>query len=207
MPNHCENSVLVTGPEKDVAAFEQRCVRPDADDGGKLEFDFNGLIPMPKELKDTTASSDGDVGYEVWHDPDPRKWKAVAAYPWVQDLLKAAGLGTTRANVKAVLAAKDPEYKRQGDRYNRNILEYGVPNWYEWANRNWGTKWNGYGYAEEERRTGLFRFRFTSAWAPPDPVLRAIVEAFPTLRVEYFYSIEGGCGEGSETLVGEKARA
>jgi hypothetical protein len=216
MPNHCENTLTVRGPETDVARFVKECVHGDPDwkpGEGETEesrpehLDFNALIPMPRELRETTSGSDGKIGYEVWHDPDQSGWRNIASYPWVQELLKAAGLKATRTNVKAVLAAKDPAYKREGDRYNRNILEYGCPTWYEWACREWGTKWNSYNFQEVRRAKGRYDCVFATAWSPPEPVFYAIVEKYPTLTVQYDYSIEGGCGEGEQTLVGEKARA
>ena len=78
------------------------------------------------------------------------------------------------------------------EQIKRNIELYGSPTWYEWCNRNWGTKWNAYhqhiGYLDE----GELYLEFDTAWSPPEPVYEAIAERFPDLQLEIRYIDEGG---------------
>ena len=50
MPNHCQNSLIVRGPQTDIAAFKEKAVNPD-DDGKPNVFDIGQFIPMPDELR------------------------------------------------------------------------------------------------------------------------------------------------------------
>ena len=73
------------------------------------------------------------------------------------------------------------------------IAKYGARDWYEWCNKNWGTKWDvmadGVGFDEE----GVFLVAyFESAWAPPVPGIRAISELFPDVQFDLRYE-EPGC--------------
>ena len=47
MPNWCMNSVKVSGEREDINAFKDLVTSEDC------AFDFNKIIPMPKELEDT----------------------------------------------------------------------------------------------------------------------------------------------------------
>ena len=55
MPNHVTNKLVITGSDEQIHDFVSKVnvKTEDGDDG----FDFNGLVPTPAELKDTTAPS------------------------------------------------------------------------------------------------------------------------------------------------------
>lgn len=60
--------------------------------------------------------------------------------------------------------------------------------WYEWCNKNWGTKWGAYDCdIDQESRT----IRFNSAWAPPLAAIETISEMFPDTTFTIAFS-EGG---------------
>lgn len=63
--------------------------------------------------------------------------------------------------------------------------KYGAIDWYQWANCKWGTKWNAYDVGDWQvgQRGISAKIRITTAWAPPDPVFRAILAVFPGLSV------------------------
>ena len=62
MPNHCNNTLGITGPKKDIEEFIELVTNkgPDKDEN---EYElFNNLLPMPKELVGTTSpSKEGNV--------------------------------------------------------------------------------------------------------------------------------------------------
>lgn len=72
-----------------------------------------------------------------------------------------------------------------------NIRNYGSPTWYEWACRNWGTKWDAC-HSEPERDGKLLIFRFDTAWCNPIPVAIALSKRYPTLefRLDTDYEME-----------------
>ena len=52
MPNWTSNNVLFVGKEKQLKTLQTMLKSADN------EFDFNNIIPMPEELKDTVAGSE-----------------------------------------------------------------------------------------------------------------------------------------------------
>ena len=52
MPNWTSNNVLFVGKENQLKTFQTMLKSNDN------EFDFNNIIPMPEELKDTVAGSE-----------------------------------------------------------------------------------------------------------------------------------------------------
>lgn len=58
MPNHVTTNLTITGPITDVRAFVAAVDKSKEKDGN--EFDFNGIVPMPEELKNTTSPSNAD---------------------------------------------------------------------------------------------------------------------------------------------------
>ena len=85
MPNWCFNKVTVTGDKKKMDVFKNKAFVND-------EFKFQNLIPMPKELLDTTSGFYGEgtpkqkelekqqahnlkkYGYKDWYDWACAKW-------------------------------------------------------------------------------------------------------------------------------------
>ena len=55
-----------------------------------------------------------------------------------------------------------PEEWALGKQAYENIQQYGSPTWYEWCNKNWGTKWNAYSCVELGKDDDTLEF-FT-AW-------------------------------------------
>ena len=60
MPNWCNNNIEIHGPIEKIKAMYNEAVQDANDETGLL----NHLCPMPKELHDTTAPSDGDNWYD-----------------------------------------------------------------------------------------------------------------------------------------------
>lgn len=69
---------------------------------------------------------------------------------------------------------------------------------YEWCIANWGTKWNAYDveldYNQEDYEDGEIstaKYKFDTAWSPPNPVFTKWVEKFPELKFQLM-SYESG---------------
>ena len=65
---------------------------------------------------------------------------------------------------------------------SRNLEEFGARNWYEWRNKNWGTKWDIWDATLGRISPEEALFKFTTAWAPPYSALVVIADRFPELR-------------------------
>jgi hypothetical protein len=71
-------------------------------------------------------------------------------------------------------------------------------NWYNWNNSNWHTKWDAC-EVDMELEEHSVTIRFSTAWAPPEPVFVAMSAQFPELTFEVYWEEEQGFG-GELTL-------
>jgi hypothetical protein len=199
MPNHVTSKITVTGPEADVAAFKALMIRqepelygPHHEDPAKRGrptgqivtfFDFNGIIPMPAIINETTKS--GDVGlwlFALGHTED----RLLAGlpppnpltYPWVV----AAGI-TSRDELLAWLQANRPAGRAEAEKAIEAKKETGHQDWDSWSCANWGTKWNAYSFHLHEEAAGRLVYTHDTAWSFPEPIYEALAERFPSLRI------------------------
>lgn len=86
--------------------------------------------------------------------------------------------------------------------------------WYNWNNRNWGTKWD-VAVAEGDNSNDTYMegpvvngenkvvyYNFDTAWAPPVPAITKLSEQYPNLLMTLSYKEEGGWGGEIEFLRG-----
>lgn len=178
MPNHCTNTLTFYGSDAELTAIRIALV---SDAEPIRLIDFNRLIPMPPELRDVTSP--------VQIVTEEERQQAIAK----RDAMR----GTPQAEFYTTLpitAAMQADYRAR----------YGADNWYDWATRNWGTKWNAYDVDDawsmlpSDRGRACMAITFDTAWGPPDPVLRALEAKFPTVHFVHEFEIEGGCGAGRD---------
>lgn len=55
MPNWCSNFLRVEGNPTEVKRFADMCIVEKENEQGEYEFTMNGILPLPDELKETTA--------------------------------------------------------------------------------------------------------------------------------------------------------
>lgn len=69
--------------------------------------------------------------------------------------------------------------------------ESGLPLWYEWARTHWGVKWNAWGGRRQGYgRTGRVRYRFFTAYGPPDAFLDHVAAKWPQVTMRLEFSVE-----------------
>lgn len=69
----------------------------------------------------------------------------------------------------------------------------GIVCWYQWNIVNWGTKWNAYNTLVFDEHVS-----FETAWSHPFPVIRALSQLFPEVKITVKYADEDlsyNCGE------------
>lgn len=184
MPNHTANNFTVTGPLNDVRRFVEAVKTKDTN------LDFNGVVPMPDEILNTTSPvriQTQDEIDKIWADWNKKKedgkldaWQLKEGKPW--------GLGITQEKSDELLA------------------KYGFNNWYNWANANWGTKWNAYDVGEwsiDEGGNGYGRatIYYETAWNPVTRLWLKVSKDYPTLEFFHEFADEGGGFLGDETIV------
>jgi len=131
MPNWSDNKLFVEGDKKDIKRFREN------NKTSQSELSLNCLIPMPKEIQETTSPC--------------------------------------KPNEKL-------------------IKKYGVDNWYDWACKNWGTKWDAQVWSVKASDESLL-YDFRSAWTPPIEWLKTVSKLFPKMlfKIEFesFMLFEG----------------
>lgn len=150
MPNHITNWVEIKGTEAQITKLVIETLKEK--ENREAEFDFNGITPMPQELKETVSPPD-IVDTQAEADKINADF-ATQPYPIGSD-----------QKIKAITL----------EERNRRLVKYGVTNWYDWANENWGTKWGAYEvFIEAQTGTSLV-LQFNTAWSPPTPIFEKLV--------------------------------
>ena len=70
--------------------------------------------------------------------------------------------------------------------------KYDVTNWYDWAIKNWGTKWDLNAFHDDTQvnyheDANEVTYRFDTAWCPPQLVHEALVEQYPAVNISWHY--------------------
>lgn len=114
MPNHVKNELYFECGNNERISELMNTIK-----GEDTLFDFNKVIPMPKEL-DIESSSRGDNGLDAYKD-----YINYGIKPNVDEYDLALG-----------------------KKYFENIVKFGHKTWYGWRKEHWGTKWNAYDVAD-----------------------------------------------------------
>ena len=195
MPNYVKNRITLLNGESVEEALKDVLTK---DENGKLTFDFNKLIPMPKEL-DIESSSNYEDYFKVYLNTCVDDQKTF-------DKLIKTCLSNNPYDEKKdyILSEKEIEeiYKRYksvskeemlkvGEQIANNLLKYKAKDWYDWDNRNWGTKWNACD-------CGIYDnvIEFDTAWNFPTPIAKKLFKKYPKLNIEWIYSEEQICCYG-----------
>lgn len=207
MPNYTSNSINMKGIGKAKELYN---------DG---DFDFNKIIPMPEDLKDTISGGRVKecVAYyliksctkdeffrrmkDIYMDkPFRRSWTKTKI---AESILKRIGNNPRMYDSES----KDIEYVDEkigsyiehdhhhtpeeiGKFYWELYEKYGFFDWYDWSCHNWDTKWNAFDtYICDNDNVS-----FTTAWTAPDAVFMRLSEMYSNTEIctESYYE-EGGC--------------
>ena len=65
--------------------------------------------------------------------------------------------------------------------------------WYDWANNEWGTKWDASDFSTDDldEECGYVEFSFHTAWGPATGIYEEIVENYEDVNVSWFYDEPG----------------
>jgi hypothetical protein len=164
MPNWTSNTVTVNGKKNDVLALKNFMKSKDS------AFDFENLVPMPKSLW-MVSGSITNIAIK-------------AAQTGKVDLKSISfpfDVSMDRNNTEFLKDEKD--LIAYGKRYLDNIAKYGHADWYDWANENWGTKWNPGSVTLNEESDTSIEYAFDTAWSAPDPIFTALAKKFPNVEI------------------------
>ena len=189
MPNHITNIIEIKGdPQRVRALFE--AVK--SDEYGLGSIDFNKLVPMPPDL-DMEEGSRTDRGLKAYKD-------FIEVYTF-NGKKENFDLSNIPEKAEQAFLRVRPDIDRAawdlGRRAFMNKQKYGVTSWYDWRIKNWGTKWNAYGYEGGVQFDGK-SLRFQTAWSPPEPIIAKLAEMYPDLDFTHQWADEDigqNCGE------------
>jgi hypothetical protein len=182
MPNWCVNQVDIQGDEAEIVRLVE-FVKTD-----ECAFDFRKIVPPPDtdRYRGASSSSTFVCGCEQESRVVGKLENGNDKYGWfVGDVeVPFGGKCPTHSEPNSI---SDPE------------------NWYNWNINNWGTKWDAAEVWNERlddstaKVDGQTSYNFDTAWSPAEPVVAALAEQFPTLRITHRYC-EAGMGYAGEVL-------
>lgn len=190
MPNHITNVLRISsfaeGTSQGLIDEILASVR------GETAFDFDKLIPRPKEL-DVTSGSDASNAL-VLHDDQAAT--AMLHWSWVvaAGVVDITGLRDLLRRQYIERHTKQPDFPTLDDfaaRLRANIDQYAQADWYGWSIEHWGTKWNAYEVVAGKIDDREAVVHFETAWAPPLPVLDALAARFPKANLRLIWCDEG----------------
>ena len=189
MPNHVTNIIKIEGnPARIKAVFE--AIKND--EYGLGSIDFNKLVPMPPEL-DIEEGSQTKRGLKAYQD-------FIEVYTFNGKKEDFDLLNIPEKSEQAFLRVHpdiDQTEWKLGKQAFQNQQKYGAATWYKWRTRNWGTKWNAYGYEGGVQFDGK-TLQFLTAWAPPTPIVEKLAAMYPDLDFVHQWADEDigyNCGE------------
>lgn len=191
MPNWVQNNLTIKGDSKIVAACLDLCKSDES------AFDFNQIVPMPKELDIEESSwNDRVLKYYLSTLSDEDADKVHNILKSIPDVLfKTFDERIKKAfDVQSNNPAADVELAKK---LVSNCEKYGFPTWYEWRCHNWGTKWTA-DCPQIHNIDGETVVSFETAWDCAYPAIRALSEKFPNLSFTISYADEdigSNCGE------------
>ena len=111
--------------------------------------------------------------------------------------------GTPVLDFNKVMPEPDYDQPQKDGTHNNGVqkeLHDVMPDWWNWRNNNWGTKWNLVpdpegnltGYEVVGQDDGFIQLEFETAWSPPNGIYNEIWAKYPDLSVNWFYR-EDGC--------------
>lgn len=197
MPNNVTNQITFGSEGAALAAF-QRMAHDMRMEGQPLgSFDFNKLLPMPEELN-IEAGSRTDRGLRL-----VREYRhALSDLERRRPDLSPADYAEEVRQCEELYQEKrmaDPEIWALGEQAYSNVQRFGSSTWYEWCYRNWGTKWNTYGFPPLEKNSDTLVF-FT-AWNSVPKIITLLSRRYPEQTVTYRWADEDvGHNVGELTL-------
>lgn len=93
-------------------------------------------------------------------------------------------------NTEKACGGTPEEQEAREAKQKANLEKYGYPTWYEFANAEWGTKWDAE-YDTHEKRGDSLVIWFNTAWSPPMGIYMKLIKL--GFKVEATYC-EGGIG-------------
>ena len=178
MPNWVQNNLKLNASDEEMQNILE-AIRDDEKGIGSI--DFNKITPMPESLK-IESGSNTDKGLRMVKAFLESLPEDIANqegfYDEIIEYLHDRGKD---------LSEEDKKIWELGVKAADNINRYDAPTWYEWAYKNWGTKWNAChcSYNKEDKT-----LNFQTAQRAPLPVILKLSAAAPGVQMNLEFADE-----------------
>jgi hypothetical protein len=181
MANWTTNILKLRGSVQDIQSIKESYFS--YDEVG-LNFDFNKVIPIPKELEDTNA----DFLSTSIHDfLETDMEKSLDNFKVYLCQLKGWDLSESSSFFEELTQ----------ERWDKCILLYQnhhSTDWYHWRINNWGTKWESDSTCILNESDTELEIEFMTAWSHPLEIYQKIQEIYTNISITYEAQHEGGFG-------------
>lgn len=200
MPNHITNIITIDGVSKERISEILAAIRSDEVEIQQNSIDFNKVIPMPEELK-VESSSRSNQALKLYQ-------KYLAESQVITAKKQANSISESEYNdaINSLkesyekLTEQDPGLLKLGEQLYDNIKKYGVADWYDWSIKNWGSKWNAYGFDDLPFHNGDNQIEFLTAWSSVPHIVKHLSHMFQDAEFNYKWADEDiGCNVGEHT--------
>lgn len=186
LPNHITNQITFGTEPAALKAF-QKMLRDVQMEGQPLgSFDFNKLLPMPKELN-IESSSRTAQGLELVREYQNTLDSLRRRKPFLSPVYYAEIL-QKHEELHRKKRQDNPEIWALGEKAYSNLQRFGSSTWYEWCQQNWGTKWNA--YQPCPLRENSDTMVFYTAWNSIPRLIEILSERYPEQTVSYRWADE-----------------
>ena len=157
MPNYVQNILNIEGDKKEVDKVLK------AVSNAYRIFDFERLIPMPRELE-IEAGTRTQKGFQHYQKFVGEYFLKIRDSEKIEDIPKNA-----EKEYLANHSEVDIQTWELGKKAFENYTKYGAISWYEWSIQNWNCKWNAMNTESERLSEENARISFQTAWSAPHP--------------------------------------
>lgn len=177
MPNWCDMDLVVTNYNLKTTKEIENTLNELKNKvmSNKEAIDANKIIPMPDEVWEITSGGFSHQVFSAWY----------GNFPDVRDG------DDYKAKQEELLQKWGKIAKITADKMKRNVDKHGAKDWYEWANKYWGTKWGIVDSVLEYDGPLKKEYNLFSAWSPPTPVFDKLAEKYPNLHFVLFVHESG----------------
>lgn len=154
MPNHITTQVEIKGTKAKIKKLIKDTKIILDGDVQENQFDFNGIIKMPPELKNTTS---------------PPTIVSTAREALQKNKLdkELAAKNRWPSNTNRYISQAEADLRRK---------KYNALDWYDWSVANWGTKWNAYDVHYTTHDDTKLVLQLDTAWDTPRGIWNTLEE-------------------------------
>ena len=178
MPNYVQNILNIEGDKKEVDKVLK------AVSNAYRTFDFERLIPMPRELE-IEAGTRTQRGFQHYQKFVGEYFLKIRDSEKVEDIPENA-----EKEYLAGHSEVDSQTWELGKKAFENYTKYGAISWYEWSIQSWNCKWNAMNTESERLSEENARISFQTAWSAPHPVIEKMAEMFPDVQIMHRWADE-----------------